>query len=117
MVYRNPFPLSFEQFVQGFRIVRMDVFRDEFLRCHPEVFPEGTGEVGRGGEPHAVGHFGDVHLVDKVNISEVAYRVGFSTPSYFSSSFREYFGMTPKEFVSKYIHSDDPEALDKLFKG
>jgi len=54
---------------------------------------------------------------DKVNISEVAYRVGFSTPSYFSSSFREYFGMTPKEFVSKYIHSDDPEALDKLFKG
>ena len=54
---------------------------------------------------------------DKVNISEVAYRVGFSTPSYFSSSFREYFGMTPKEFVAKYIRSDDPEALDKLFKG
>jgi YesN/AraC family two-component response regulator len=54
---------------------------------------------------------------DKVNISEVAYRVGFSTPSYFSSSFREYFGMTPKEFIAKYIHSDDPEALDKLFKG
>ena len=39
---------------------------------------------------------------DKVNISEVAYRVGFSTPSYFSSSFREYFGMTPKEFVARY---------------
>ena len=54
---------------------------------------------------------------DKVNISEVAYRVGFSTPSYFSSSFREYFGMTPKEFVAKYTHTDDPEALDKLFKG
>ena len=54
---------------------------------------------------------------DKVNISEVAYRVGFSTPSYFSSSFREYFGMTPKEFVAKYIRSDDPEALDKLFNG
>ena len=54
---------------------------------------------------------------DKVNISEVAYRVGFSTPSYFSSSFRDYFGMTPKEFVTKYINSDDPDALDKLFKG
>ena len=54
---------------------------------------------------------------DKVNISEVAYRVGFSTPSYFSSSFREYFGMTPKEFVAKYIRSDDPDALDKLFNG
>ena len=54
---------------------------------------------------------------EKVNISEVAYRVGFSTPSYFSSSFRDYFGMTPKEFVTKYMDSDDPEALDKLFKG
>ena len=54
---------------------------------------------------------------EKVNISEVAYRVGFSTPSYFSSSFRDYFGMTPKEFVSKYVNSDDPEELDKLFKG
>ncbi|MBR1489283.1 MAG: response regulator [Bacteroidales bacterium] len=54
---------------------------------------------------------------DKVNISEVAYRVGFSTPSYFSSSFREYFGMTPKEFVAQYIHTTDPDALDKLFKG
>jgi AraC-type DNA-binding domain-containing proteins len=53
---------------------------------------------------------------DKVNISEVAYRVGFSTPSYFSSSFRDYFGMTPKEFVAKYI-KEDPDALEKLFIG
>ena len=54
---------------------------------------------------------------DKVNISEVAYRVGFSTPSYFSSSFREYFGMTPKAFVAKYVHAEDPDALEKLFNG
>ena len=54
---------------------------------------------------------------DKVNISEVAYRVGFSTPSYFSSSFRDYFGMTPKEFVTKYVNEEDPDALEKLFKG
>ena len=53
---------------------------------------------------------------DKVNISEVAYRVGFSTPSYFSSSFRDYFGMTPKEFVSKYV-KESPDALEKLFNG
>ena len=53
---------------------------------------------------------------DKVNISEVAYRVGFSTPSYFSSSFREYFGMTPKEFVARYTREDaDPAELEKLF--
>ena len=49
-------------------------------------------------------------------ISEVAYRVGFSTPSYFSSSFREYFGMTPKEFVARYTREDaDPAELEKLF--
>ena len=53
---------------------------------------------------------------DKVNISEVAYRVGFSTPSYFSNSFRSYFGMAPKEFVAKYSDVTDRETLDKLFE-
>jgi len=53
---------------------------------------------------------------DKVNISEVAYRVGFSTPSYFSNSFRSYFGLSPKEFVSKYSEVTDREILDKLFE-
>ncbi len=41
-------------------------------------------------------------LNNNVNISEVAYKVGFSTHSYFSNSFHDYFGMTPKEFVAKY---------------
>jgi len=53
---------------------------------------------------------------DKVNISEVAYRVGFSTPSYFSNSFRSFFGLSPKEFVIKYLNNPDPNALDKLFE-
>ena len=53
---------------------------------------------------------------DKVNISEVAYRVGFSTPSYFSNSFRSYFGLSPKEFVAKYSDVTDRETLDKLFE-
>ena len=52
---------------------------------------------------------------DEVNISEVAYRVGFSTHSYFSSSFRDYFGMTPKEFVAKYVGCTDEETLKKIF--
>jgi len=53
---------------------------------------------------------------DKVNISEVAYRVGFSTPSYFSNSFRSYFGLSPKEFVVKYADVTEREELDKLFE-
>jgi CheY-like chemotaxis protein/AraC-like DNA-binding protein len=53
---------------------------------------------------------------DKVNVSEVAYRVGFSTPSYFSNSFRSYFGLSPKEFVAKYSEVTDREILDKLFE-
>lgn len=35
---------------------------------------------------------------NKVNVSEVAYRIGFSSHSYFSSSFREFFGLSPKAF-------------------
>ncbi|MDO5443537.1 MAG: two-component regulator propeller domain-containing protein, partial [Bacteroidia bacterium] len=53
---------------------------------------------------------------NKVNISEVAYRVGFSTHSYFSSSFHDYFGLTPKEFVAKYSDSKDEESLKKLLE-
>ncbi len=53
---------------------------------------------------------------NKVNISEVAYRVGFSTHSYFSNSFHDYFGMTPKEFVSKYMDCKDEETLKKIFE-
>lgn len=52
----------------------------------------------------------------KVNVSEVAYRVGFSSHSYFSSSFKEFFGMTPREFVTKYIDHPEEANLEKLFE-
>ena len=51
----------------------------------------------------------------KVNVSEVAYKVGFSTHSYFSNSFHDFFGMTPKEFVARYIDCKDEEILKKIF--
>lgn len=53
---------------------------------------------------------------NKVNISEVAYRVGFSTHSYFSSTFHDYFGLTPKEFVAKYSGDKEKESLQKLLE-
>ena len=37
-------------------------------------------------------------LESKLSISEIAYSVGFSSPSYFSSSFKNKFGKTPKVF-------------------
>lgn len=51
-----------------------------------------------------------------VNISEVAYRVGFSSHSHFSNTFREYFGMTPKEFIAYYSENMDDETLQKLLE-
>ena len=53
---------------------------------------------------------------NKVNVSEVAYRIGFSSHSYFSSSFREYFGLSPREFVARLQENPDDEALRKLFE-
>ncbi|EDM34405.1 two-component system sensor histidine kinase/response regulator, hybrid ('one-component system') [Pedobacter sp. BAL39] len=41
------------------------------------------------------------HLQEgKLNISQIAYEVGFSTPSYFSKSFSKQYGLTPKEYVA-----------------
>lgn len=53
---------------------------------------------------------------NKVTISEVAYKVGFSSHSYFSSNFHEYFGMSPKEFVAYYSDDLNEEALKKLLQ-
>lgn len=53
---------------------------------------------------------------NKVNVSEVAFRIGFSSLSYFSSSFKEFFGMTPREFTSRFAENPDDEQLKKLFE-
>ncbi len=53
---------------------------------------------------------------NKVNISEVAYKVGFSTHSYFSSTFKDYFGLSPKEFVAKFSDPARKEELDRLLE-
>lgn len=51
---------------------------------------------------------------NKVNISEVAYMVGFSSHSYFSHSFHAYFGMSPKEFILYYTENPDEESIRKI---
>lgn len=37
-----------------------------------------------------------------VRISEIMYEVGFSSPSYFTKCFKDYYNMTPKEYAQKY---------------
>jgi AraC-like DNA-binding protein len=36
-----------------------------------------------------------------MNIAQVAYSVGFSTPNYFAKSFKTKFNMLPSEYVNK----------------
>jgi len=40
-----------------------------------------------------------------LNISEVAYSLGFNNPKYFSSCFKKEFGVTPSEYQNKLISS------------
>ncbi|MFV0291528.1 MAG: two-component regulator propeller domain-containing protein [Mangrovibacterium sp.] len=35
----------------------------------------------------------------KVSISEAAYKLGYSSPSYFSKSFKSHYGVSPKDFI------------------
>ena len=36
---------------------------------------------------------------DAGNISDIAYRTGFSDPKYFSTCFKNEFGMSPREYI------------------
>jgi AraC-like DNA-binding protein len=33
-----------------------------------------------------------------MNVSEIAYEIGFNDPKYFSRQFKKYFGSTPSEY-------------------
>ncbi|MCG8580186.1 MAG: response regulator [Bacteroidales bacterium] len=48
----------------------------------------------------------------ELNVSEIAYAVGFSTPRYFSRCFREHFGVTPSKYIVGNSTQDD-EPVDK----
>ena len=43
----------------------------------------------------------------KLNISEVAYALGFTNLSHFSSSFRDFYGISPTEYMNEKINTQD----------
>lgn len=53
---------------------------------------------------------------NKVNVSDVAFKLGYSSHSYFSNNFKEHFGMTPSEFVLKYADPEGRENLNRPFE-
>lgn len=40
---------------------------------------------------------------DEFSVSEVAWKTGFGSPAYFSSSFHEYFGISPSEVKKRTV--------------
>lgn len=48
---------------------------------------------------------GELLLKQEFNVSEVCYKVGFNSPAYFSSCFKQYYRLSPKEFMER-INSD-----------
>lgn len=53
-------------------------------------------------------------IESRLNVADVAYKLGFSSHSYFSSHFKEYFGMSPTEFVAKYTNPENMQDFEKL---
>lgn len=49
--------------------------------------------------------------VEDVRISDVAYELGFSSPSYFTRCFIQHFGMSPKDYVNRKRSGDDSALM------
>jgi TolB-like protein/AraC-like DNA-binding protein len=56
----------------------------------------------------------EILLIEEVTASEVAFKVGFGSPSYFSTCFSEYYGFPPGE-VKKRILIENQENGDDYF--
>jgi len=39
---------------------------------------------------------------NKINVSQISYKVGFNNPKYFSKCFQKKFGETPTQYLNKF---------------
>ncbi|MBO4372835.1 MAG: response regulator, partial [Bacteroidales bacterium] len=53
---------------------------------------------------------------NKLNVADVAFKLGFSSHSYFSSHFKEYYGISPTEFITKYSAPENQEEFEKMVR-
>lgn len=49
----------------------------------------------------------------KLNISEVAYALGFSNLSHFSTTFKDYYGVSPKEYMNGKLDDGEEETANE----
>ncbi len=54
---------------------------------------------------------------EKVNVSEVAYSVGYSSLSHFSVAFKEFYGRSPLSFINYYSEIKDQDVMKKIIEG
>jgi len=50
---------------------------------------------------------------EKLTVSEIAYEVGFGSPSYFTKCFHDYFGFAPGEYVKYAPVTPESKSIDK----
>lgn len=55
-------------------------------------------------------------IQEKVSVADVAFDVGFSDPSYFSTVFKRYFNISPKDFVIRYRDNEVEDTIKQLFE-
>lgn len=48
----------------------------------------------------------------KLSFTEIAEQIGFTTPSYFSTAFKQYTGMTPTQFKRSHCSSSANQSMD-----
>ena len=54
---------------------------------------------------------------DKINISQISYKVGFKNPKYFSKCFQRKYGMTPSQYQQKFHQSFIETPEEKVSKA
>lgn len=53
-----------------------------------------------------------IHRNPSIRIKKVAYSVGFDNPYFFSSKFKEYFGISPNQYRSSLLPADEQKELE-----